>query len=128
MAKCKEGVLDYLVVSEKIANKLKDLGAKQIEVLDVFNKTSLSKFLVVASVSGNENSKNMAFQLIEFLKAEKIELEHIDGHIKGDWIVLDFKDVIVHLFQNELRVKYNLEKLWKVNKNSIKKFLNTETK
>ncbi|MDD2445540.1 MAG: ribosome silencing factor [Clostridia bacterium] len=118
--------MDYLGISEKIVNKLNDLGARKIEVLDVSKKTSLSKVLIFASVSGKENSKEIALKLEEFLKTEEIELEHIDGHIKGDWIVLDFKEIIVHLFQNEIRVKYDMEKLWKDNKNSIK--INIETK
>lgn len=112
--------MDYINLSEKILIKLNEFGAKKIEILDVSQKTNLSKVFIFASVTGAENAKNIATQLQEFLSQENVELEHIDGHLKGEWIILDFKDIIVHIFQNEIRVKYNLEKLWKDTKNSIK--------
>ena len=44
---------------------------------------------------------------------------HTDGIFKGVWIVLDFKDVVIHIFTRDTRAKYNIEKLWKDNKNFI---------
>lgn len=112
--------MDYITLSEKIAIKLNELGAKKIEILDVSKKTNLSKIFILASAPGTENSRNIATLLEEFVNHENVELEHIDGHLKGEWIILDFKDIIVHIFQNEIRAKYNLEKLWKDTRNLIK--------
>ncbi|MDD3397119.1 MAG: ribosome silencing factor [Clostridia bacterium] len=112
--------MDYIKLSEKIAIKLNELGAKKIEIYDVSKKTNLGKVFIFSSVVGTEIAKNITLELEDFLRQENVELEHIDGQIKGEWIILDFKDIIVHIFQNEIRVKYNLEKLWKDNKNLIK--------
>lgn len=112
--------MDYKFLSEKIAIKLNELGAKKIEIYDVSKKTNLCKALIFSSAVGTDNAKQIATLLDEFLSKENIELEHLDGQIKGDWIILDYKEVIVHIFQNEVRLKYNLEKLWKDGKNSIK--------
>lgn len=111
---------DYINLSKKIAVKLNELGAKKIEILDVSKKTNLGKIFIFSSVTGTDNAKIIATKLQEFLALENFELEHIDGQFKGEWIILDFKDIIIHIFQNEVRNKFNIEKLWKDAKNSIK--------
>lgn len=111
---------DYINLSKKIAVKLNELGAKKIEILDVSKKTNLGKIFIFSSVTGTDNAKIIATKLQEFLALKNFELEHIDGQFKGEWIILDFKDIIIHIFQNEVRNKFNIEKLWKDAKNSIK--------
>ncbi|MDD2227181.1 MAG: ribosome silencing factor [Clostridia bacterium] len=116
--------MDYIKISEKIINKLKESDAKKIEALDVSTKTDLFKVLILASVSGTDTAKFIAQDLGNLLKNENVMMEHIDGQFNGKWIVLDFKDIIVHLFQDTIRNKYNIENLWKNRNNSIIKLLN----
>jgi len=118
-----EDRLDYIKVGEKIISRLKESGAKKIEALDVSTKTDLCKVLILASVSGTDTAKAISQDLENLLNNENIMLEHIDGQFNGKWIVLDFKEIIVHLFQDLIRNKYNIESLWKSRNNSIIKLL-----
>lgn len=112
--------MDFLEISKQIALELENLGAKKIEILDVSKKTNQAKFFIFSSVADEVISKTTAFQIQDFIKNLGLELVHIDGHIKGEWIVQDFADIIVHIFTENSRNKYNLEKLWKDSKNSVK--------
>lgn len=56
----------------------------------------------------------MAEHLAEKLKAVGVKGVAIEGLPKGDWVLVDAKDIIVHLFRPEVRLFYNLEKMWGV--------------
>ena len=112
--------MDFLEISKQIAIELEKLGAKRIEILDVSKKTNQAKFFIFSSMADETISKATAIQIQEYIKNLGLELIHIDGHIKGEWIVEDFAEIILHIFTENSRNKYNLEKLWKDSKNSVK--------
>jgi len=112
--------MDFLENAKKISIELENLGAKKIEVLDVSKKTNQAKFFIFCSVADETLTKTNALQIQEYAKSLGLELFHTDGLIKGEWIVSDFADIIVHIFTESSRNKYNLEKLWKDSKNAVK--------
>ena len=67
--------------------------------------------MVVASGRSNRHVAAIADHLAGKLKAEGVQVRS-EGLPKGDWVLLDCSDVIVHLFRPEIRDYYNLEKMW----------------
>ena len=108
--------IDELVLN--IGNELLNKGASDVQIYNVEQKTKVAKRLVVCTAVDNEHAKAIAVEIKEFVKPYIICL-HNDGISKGDWIVLDFRDIIVHIFTKDTRLKYNLEKLWKDQKNCL---------
>ena len=105
--------IDELAVG--LGNVLFDFFAKNVEVWQVEEKNKLTKRIVVATMKNNQEAKKIAYYIKENLG--EIKCLHTDGIFKGDWIVLDLGDVIVHIFIKETRQKFNLEKLYRDAKN-----------
>ena len=80
-------------------------------VVDLAGKTSFADHMVIVSGSSQRHLTTMAEKLLARLKARGLE-GHAEGMGGSDWVLIDTGDVIVHLFRPEIRVFYNLEKLW----------------
>ena len=110
---------NYIDIAKQVGSFLQNKNAKKIEIYDVSKKTNLMKIMIFTTVSNKENCKDLAMELISFMHDKNYPLLHVDGLLKGEWIVLDFNVIVVHFFNNAQRIKYNLEKLWKDSNNSI---------
>lgn len=111
---------ELIIEVKKIAKKLEELGANHIDVLDISKKSKEIKFLIICNAFNQQLAKLLAKNLMEEIEKDKIALRNQDGFIKGEWIILDYSDFVVHIFVDASRAKYNLDKLWKDSKNQIK--------
>jgi len=105
---------------EKICKVLTDHKAEDVVSIDVQGKTEVADYYVVAS--GRSMTQTRA--LIEYVEMEMDKLGvapvRREGVREGRWAVLDYGDVIVHLFNDETRLFYHLEKLWGDEKNIVR--------
>jgi ribosome-associated protein len=100
-------------VCEKVMEILEGKKAVNIEVIPVAEKTIITEYFVVASGSSTTHIKALSDEVSYVLKNEmQIVPDHIEGFSTGRWILMDYKDFIVHLFHPEERENYSLEKLW----------------
>ncbi len=106
--------------TQLICKTLSSRKAKGIVYLAVEDKTSICDYFVICGGSSKTQVKSLA----EFLE-EKLEKEHgltprrAEGVREGRWAVLDYADVIVHIFGDEERDFYNLERLWEDGQNLV---------
>ena len=99
--------------TELICKILSDKKACDIVYLDVEEKTSLCDYFVIAGGRSKTQVKSLAENLEEKLKKEyELIPRRVEGVRGGRWAVLDYTDVIVHLFGDEERDFYRLERLW----------------
>ena len=93
---------------EKIVDELSGLKLRNIRAFDV-EESGVSKFLVVATAININENKKLAMVFAFNTKYDG----KIDGFHKGEWIIFDFDEVVVHLFASGFREKYNMDKLYK---------------
>jgi ribosome-associated protein len=98
-----------------IKKSLDDDKAREVVVIDLAGKTTLADYMVIASGTSIRQVASMAEHLRERVKASGIRPVPIEGLKHCDWVLIDAGDVIVHLFRPEVRVFYNLEKMWGAN-------------
>jgi len=117
--------LDSNLLARRIVDIVEDKQASDIVLLDIHEQTSLADYFVIATVHNERQASAIEDELLAKLKLEQnIRPLHLDG-VKGDgggWAVLDYGDVIIHLFTQEMRDYYNLEGLWR-NDNVVVKVL-----
>lgn len=92
---------------------LKDKKASDIRVLDIGRVSVLADYFVIASGSNKNQVQAMTDNVEEKLAEQKIFTKHVEGYVGGRWILLDYGDVIIHLFDEEDRIFYDLEKIWR---------------
>ncbi|MDA0662176.1 MAG: ribosome silencing factor [Proteobacteria bacterium] len=95
-----------------IEESLDDDKAMDVVVIDLTGKSSIADFMVIASGQSSRHVSAMTEHLLSVLKDNKLKGATIEGQERGDWVLVDAGDVIVHLFRPEVRDFYNLEKLW----------------
>ena len=101
-----------------ICKILSDGKAVGIVYIDVESKTSLCDYFIIAGGRSKTQVKSLAEKLEEKLKKEYgIVTRRVEGVQSGRWAVLDYEDVIVHLFGDEERDFYRLERLWEDGEN-----------
>lgn len=86
--------------------------AENITLLDMKGRSGLCDYFVICDTSSVTRSKTVAEHIAVEMKRKGEMPLHRDGHQSGSWIVIDFGDVIVHVFLKEIRQFYNLEHLW----------------
>lgn len=106
MQDCPLKLLNYL------SQVIYDKKGSNILCLDLSSTSSFFKYIIIAEGTVDRHVKALAKHIIE--AAEKIGVTPylVDGDTNGDWIVIDFSDIAIHLFISELREKYSLEELW----------------
>jgi len=98
---------------ETILKSIDDKKGQQPVVLDLRGITSLCDFFVIASASSVRQVKAIAENIKEDLEEINIFVRHQEGLKESRWILLDYGDVVVHLFITEDRDHYQLESIWK---------------
>lgn len=95
-----------------MAQIIYDKKGGNILALDVKGFSSITDYLLIAEGNVDRHVMSIAKTLIDELAERGCKLLHSEGLRVGDWIVLDFGEIMVHLFMPGLREKYSLEKLW----------------
>jgi ribosome-associated protein len=91
---------------------LEDKKGRDIVVLQIQDVSSLADYFVISSGGSAPQLKALAEACEKAMKEADILPKHVEGHRGGTWILQDYGDVVVHIFSEEAREFYNLEKLW----------------
>jgi len=86
--------------------------AEDIVVLDIRERTSIGDFFIIASGGNTTLVKTLAEELEDKFSAEGIEPRRVEGASSAMWILMDYGDVVIHIFYNQQRDFYCLERLW----------------
>jgi ribosome-associated protein len=89
-----------------------DTKAEDVVVLDVRGLASFTDYFVIMSGRSTRHVQGLAEAISEELRAKRISSKHSEGMREGLWVLLDFGDVVAHVFYHESRTFYDLEGLW----------------
>ena len=98
--------------SVEAARLMKDLHCENIDVFDVRGKSDVMDYLLIASGTSDRQMRSVGDDLEELGKKYKLQAFGKDVDGPTTWIVLDFVDVVIHLFEPQTRAFYDLEMLW----------------
>jgi ribosome-associated protein len=99
-------------LAQVIAKLADSKKAENIALLDLTGYQGIADWFVICQGDNPAHNRAIAGAIIEGLKKEKHCAWHIEGHVEGRWIILDYSDVLAHIMLPELRDYYALEKLW----------------
>ncbi len=104
-----EDIRDFAIT---IADVLADTPANHTRVMDIRSISTLADFFVISSGENERQLRAITRQLTEELASRQARPSKIEGDAASGWILIDYGDVVVHVFSDELRSFYNLEELW----------------
>jgi ribosome-associated protein len=91
---------------------LEDGKAEDLTVIDLQGKSGIADYLVIATGRSQRQVTALAERMLDALKATGHGRAPCEGLRHGEWVLIDAGDVIIHLFRPEVRLYYNLEKMW----------------
>jgi ribosome-associated protein len=108
----KEGRLEADELARKIVDAVSDKQAEDVLLLDIRNVASFADYFVIASGTATRQIQAIIESVEEAAKANGTKPIGREGEADSGWVLLDYGDVIVHIFAPEERAYYNLEGLW----------------
>tara|TARA_B110000444_G_scaffold77578_1_gene73337 strand:- start:1043 stop:1423 length:381 start_codon:yes stop_codon:yes gene_type:complete len=94
---------------------LEDDKAIDIMSINLEGRSSIADYMIVASGSSAKQVTSMADNLVKKYKEIGLRTPSPEGMSNGDWVLIDAKDILIHLFRPEVRDFYSLEKMWAKN-------------
>jgi ribosome-associated protein len=104
------------LTSKEFANKITDLifskKGYDVILMDLKNLASFADYFIICSADSDVQVKAIADEIDKSLKDKGIKCWHKEGYQALRWVLLDYVDVVVHVFKKDVRDYYNLERLW----------------
>ena len=95
-----------------LAKALDGKKGQDIKVLKTEELTTLADYFVLCTATSSTQVKAMSDACEEAMEKNGEQVHHIEGHRGGTWLLMDFSSVVVHVFTDEARKFYDLERLW----------------
>jgi len=104
--------LDSKILTEKIINLIFTKKGYDVVHLNLSEHTTFADYFIICSADSSTQVKAISDEIDKKLRDEGIRCWHKEGYLTLSWVLLDYVDVVVHVFQKSAREYYNLERLW----------------
>lgn len=104
---------------EILKDAIEDKKAEDIEVIDLRSRSLMADYFVIACGTSNVHIRSIADNAIDKMRAAGARQTHNEGYKEAKWILVDFGDLILHVFAREERDFYDLESLWKATEQAL---------
>lgn len=111
----KEGtVADNILRAVRMAAEIADdKKADYIKILDMRSRLIITDYFIIISVKNTRLTRRIKEEICFNLKKQDLYPVNVDGVSEGNWILIDYDDFVIHIFTEEVRKFYDLERLWK---------------
>lgn len=92
---------------------MEDKKAQAIKIINIEKVSSLADYFIVASGMNRNQVQAMADNVNEMLGKAGVEPKQLEGYQNANWILMDYRDVVIHIFDEENRLFYDLERIWR---------------
>lgn len=99
-------------VCKKIESLIEDGKGVDLVTIDMLGKSTIADYMLVVSGNSSRHVSSLSQNIMEGMAKVGNRAHAIEGLTLGDWVLIDFGDVIVHVFRPEIREHYALEKMW----------------
>ncbi len=96
-----------------IYDALEDKKANDIKIIDIRNVSVIADYFIIADGSNHNQIQAMARNVEEEMGKQSVHPKQIEGFQSANWILMDYNDVIVHIFSSEDRLFYDIERIWR---------------
>lgn len=105
--------METLELVKKAVAALEDKKAEDVTVIDISGVSTIADYFIIANASNQNQLTAMQDAVDEAMYKEGVHAKQIEGNRSSTWILMDYQDIIVHLFSKEDRLFYDLERIWR---------------
>ncbi|MBR5419774.1 MAG: ribosome silencing factor [Lachnospiraceae bacterium] len=100
-------------VAKNVIEAMEEKKAVDIRVLDIAGISSIGDYFIIAGGNNVNQVHAIVDEIDERLGRKGVQPKHVEGYQNANWVLMDYGDVIVHVFDSENRLYYDLERIWK---------------
>jgi ribosome-associated protein len=104
--------MDIATLEHIVVSALEDIKARDIEIIDTTRLTAQFERIVVASAESGRQTRALAHNVLNQVRAAGGGVLGIEGEDSGEWVLVDLGEIVVHVMQPAIRSHYRLEELW----------------
>ncbi len=101
------------IMTKLVIDALEDKKAEDIKIIDISEVSVMADYFIIAGGSNRSQIQALSNNVEEKLGRAGHPVKQIEGYDTANWILMDFGDVIVHIFDKENRLLYDLERIWR---------------
>lgn len=105
--------MDAKEMAKLAIGALEDKKAEDIKIIDISHVSVIADYFIIANGTNTNQIQALSDNVEEVLGKAGCRPRQIEGYQNANWILLDFQDVIIHLFDKENRLFYDLERIWR---------------
>lgn len=109
----KELFMNAKELSRLVVDALEDKKANDIQIIDISNVSVIADYFIIASGNNRNQVQALADHVEEICGRAGYPIRQTEGYDSANWILMDYSDVIVHVFSKEDRLFYDLERIWR---------------
>lgn len=103
---------DAKTISTLIVKTLEDAKAVNVLQIDVRELTDITEYMIICHGTSDRHASALAQIVMKATLAEGVKAASIEGDDTGEWVLIDYMDVLVHIMKRETREYYDIERLW----------------
>lgn len=100
-------------MAKLVIQALEDKKAEDIKVIDISEVSVIADYFIIANGNNRSQIQALSDNVEENLGKAGYHVKQIEGYQNASWVLLDFNDVIIHIFDKENRLFYDLERIWR---------------
>ena len=100
-------------ITRRAIRALEEKKAENIEVIDISEVSVIADYFIIANGTNHNQNQALADSVEETIGRAGGNLKQVEGYDTANWILMDFLDVIVHIFDRDNRLFYDLERIWR---------------
>ena len=105
--------METLELVKKAVAALEDKKAEDVTVIDISGVSTIADYFIIANASNHNQLTAMQDAVDKAMYKAGVHAKQIEGNRSSTWILMDYQDIIVHLFSKEDRLFYDLERIWR---------------
>ncbi len=102
---------------------LEDKKANDVRIIDIEKISTIADYFIIAGGTNRNQVQAMSDEVEEKLGRAGTVPKHIEGYASANWILMDYGDIVIHIFDEENRLFYDLERIWRDGKSIEKEAL-----
>ncbi len=100
-------------MAKLVIQALEDKKAEDIKVIDISGVSVIADYFIIANGNNRSQIQALSDNVEELLGKAGYPLKQVEGYQNANWVLLDYHDVIIHIFDKENRLFYDLERIWR---------------